>query len=156
MGQWTGIRLSGIMYLKTVIDSLILQKETGKPTARIDYGLAPMKYDSYLNDIFGQFTNFILGFFFLLSVLLPMITLVGKFMNDKISRTRETMKLMGLNDSTYFFSYFTFYAILQLIVSFGCTLVVKSKIFPNSNYFLLSIFFFIFGVSLFPFAIAIR
>lgn len=153
--QWTNIIATGIFYLKTIADNAILSvvKSGNVKDARISYAFAPMIYDRYDTIPFGEMGDVVLGYLFLLSVLLPLITLIGKFMTDKITRMRESMKIMGINDSTYFLSYFIFYAISQLIVSFGCTAIIKQTIFPNSNYLLLAVFFFLFGISIYPFAI---
>jgi len=154
-GELMEIFRSGAFYLKTIADNLILKKESKNNDAQISYAYVPMMYKEYEDDLFGMLTDFLLGYFFLLSVLLPLITLIGKFMNDKISRMRESMKLMGINDSTYFISYFLFYAILQFLVSFGCAAIIKNTLFPKSNYLILAIFFFLFGIAIYPVAIII-
>jgi hypothetical protein len=153
--QWQSIKNTGIFYLKTIADSSILNVTNKNITPTLSYAFVPMKYDSYVMPPFGEGTDMMLGYFFVLSTLLPLITMIGKFMNDKTTRMRESMKIMGINDSTYFLSYFAFYAIIQFIVSFGCTAIIKTAMFPRSNYLLVATFFFLFGISIFPFAIIV-
>lgn len=153
--MWGNLLSIGAIYLKTIADTIILRAASDNPDAKLAYGFAIMKYDSYDDDMFSMLGDIVLGYFFLLSVLLPLITLIGKFMTDKISRMRESMKILGISDTTYFISYFTFYAIYQFVVSFGCALVIKQSLFKNSNYFLLALFFFLFGISIYPFAIIV-
>ena len=134
---------------------MILKGAVNNKDAEITYGFAPMKYDAYTDSFFGQLTDMILAYFFLLSILMPLLTLIGKIMQDKTSRMRETMKIAGVNDSTYMTSYFFFYAILQLIVSLGCALIITPVMFKNTSFVLLFLFFFLFAVAAFPFAIIV-
>jgi len=158
--QWNSISQTGIFYLKTIADHSILKAATKLKVPMIEvpmisYAFAPMKYDSYEVPTVTLFIEPMMGQLFLLTMLLPLITLIGKFMNDKTTRMRESMKIMGINDSTYFLSYFAFYTIFQLIVSFGCIGIVKTAVFPKSNYLLIAMSFFLFGLCIYPFAIII-
>ena len=155
LSQWLTLNSTALFYLKTIADNMILKEIKKNDSACITYAFAPLKYDEYEEGALLMFSDMFIGYFFVLSVILPLLTLIGKFMTDKSTRMRDSMKLMGINDSTYFLSYFLFYLLLQFIVSFGCTAIIKTTVFPKSNYFIIAGLLLLFGISVYPFAIII-
>lgn len=49
--------------------------------------------------------------------LIPFYYIVSKLAEEKESKSREGMKMMGFKDSSYFLSWFVFYAIIILTMS---------------------------------------
>jgi ABC-2 family transporter protein len=87
--------------------------------------------------------------------LIPLYYLVSKFAEEKESKSREGMKMMGLKDSTYFLSWFVFYAVIIIVMSTVITLMVSINLFPNSNKFLIFMMSFFYGLSLFGFSLVV-
>lgn len=141
--------------MKTVVDNQILFRVTGNPNAKIVHSFTPFKFKTYKLDEFRELRDYIIGLFFLISLIPPLVGLIGKLMDDKMSKMRETLKIMGLSDFAYYLGYFIFYAAIQAVVSFLSPLIVYYFLFPKTNYFLLSSFFFGFCLTLFPTAIII-
>lgn len=87
--------------------------------------------------------------------LIPLYYLVSKFAEEKESKAREGMKMMGLKDATYFFSWFIFYLVVILVMSIIMTVLVGINVFSNSNAFLIFLLALFYGLSLFGFSILI-
>ncbi len=151
--EYHHLEQTGMLYLKTLADSFILKQETKDSNARINYAYVPMPYPEYSEDYFSVGVYYVLGYGFLLSVMFPLVTLIGKLMNDKTTRMRETMRIVGITDSTYFTSYFVFYGIMQAVIAFIGMAISCGSLFPTTNYLLLSLFFFLFGLAIYPIAL---
>ena len=81
--------------------------------------------------------------------------MVSKIAEEKESRGREGMKMMGLRDETYFLAWFIF---LLLIVTGMSTLMVITAavgVFPQSNMFLILLMSVLYGMTMFGFAFSI-
>ena len=59
------------------------------------------------------------------------------------------MRMMGLTDTIYWTSWFIFYTIIVTIISLVSTIIITTKVFPHSNWGLILLFFWLFGMSLF-------
>ena len=61
--------------------------------------------------------------------------------------------MMGMKDRTYWFSWFLYYTIIILIISVISTIVLAAGRFKYTNWFLLFLFYFLWGMSIFAFGI---
>jgi hypothetical protein len=61
------------------------------------------------------------------------------------------MKMMGMTDTSYWFSWFTYYVIVVTIISAICTQIVGNLIKTQKSVFFITIW--LFGVSLFGYAL---
>ena len=87
--------------------------------------------------------------------LIPLYYIVSKLAEEKESKAREGMKMMGLKDFTYYLSWFIFYTVIIIIMSAIMTLLVGLNVFSQSNGLLILILAILYGLSLFGFAIFI-
>jgi hypothetical protein len=94
-------------------------------------------------------------FFFMFTFLIPLFYLVSKLAEEKESKSREGMKMMGLKDSAYFLSWFAFFFIIILFMSLVILGMLSINVFSNSNGFLVFMLALLYGMSLFGFAIII-
>ena len=88
--------------------------------------------------------------FFVMSIyLLPLYYLVTKLAEEKESRAREGMKMMGLKDKTYFIAWFIFF--LGIITLMSCLLVgtASVKVFSKSNNLLIFLMVVEYGMTLY-------
>jgi len=106
--------------------------------------------DQFLDVLAGS-----LAFFFLLTFFTPMYRLISFVVDEKSSRAREGMKIMGLRDSPYWLSWFLYYLIVVTIISVCAAGILKINIFLNTSYTLLFFFFWLYGFSLFSLAVLI-
>eukprot|EP00794_Sanderia_malayensis_P009395 gene9395-10383_t len=78
-----------------------------------------------------------------------MMFLLTYVVTEKEKKIKEAMKIMGLSQFAFWFTWFITYAI---IITIGVILVViiarVSSLFGNSNYFIIFIMFFLYGLSI--------
>lgn len=91
--------------------------------------------------------------YLMFSFLLPLFYMTSKLAEEKESRAREGMKMMGLSDSTYFLSWFIFHVTIIFIQSILVAGVTSFNVFPNSNPALLFLFCFLYGLCIFAFVL---
>jgi ATP-binding cassette subfamily A (ABC1) protein 3 len=91
-----------------------------------------MKTPSY-NDVGFLAVNLLtlnFPFFFIFTFLIPLYYIVSKLAEEKESKAREGMKMMGLNDFTYYISWFIFYTFIILVMSIIMVLIIGLTVFP--------------------------
>ena len=87
--------------------------------------------------------------------LIPLYYITSKLAEEKESKSREGMKMMGLKDSTYFLSWMTTYATVIFVMSLLIAIMVSFNTFKQSNKVLFFLMNFIYGISLFGFAVVV-
>ena len=118
--------------------------------------LVPYKSDSYIKDDFDRVIKAMLPFFMLLMYILPVYRLISNIVSEKETKARESMKMMGLSDFSYWLSWFVYYFIIVLIISISCTIILSANVFKFSNRGIIFLYFFIYGLSLFGLCILIQ
>lgn len=58
---------------------------------------------------------------------------------EKEKKIKEGMKIMGMNDSSFYLSWVIWYFVIYLITSFLVSLILKGTVFSNSNFWLILI-----------------
>jgi ATP-binding cassette, subfamily A (ABC1), member 3 len=96
-----------------------------------------------------------LPFFMLLMYILPVYRLISNVVSEKESKARESMKMMGLSDVSYWLSWFTYYFIIVTIISILCVIILSFNVFTYSNKGIIFLFFWIYGISLFGLCVLI-
>ena len=128
------------------------------PAKRGDFGslvTAPMPVQSlYSNPFYGNSGPFV-GLILCLCLLYPVSRLIKVLVEDKESRRRETLKMMGMADwvhpASYAITYFvefTFIAIVQ-------TLLMKDSVMSHSSPALMFVFFWFFALSMMCLALSL-
>ena len=98
----------------------------------------------------------VLPFFMLLIYILPMYRLISNIVSEKESKARESMKMMGLNDFSYWLSWWVYYFIIVTIISALVILILSFNVLKYSNVGLVFLFFWIYGLSLFGLAVFLQ
>lgn len=117
----------------------------------------PYKSKPFINlpdQISGQL-SLVFPLYFMFTFLLPLFYMISKLGEEKESKSREGMKMMGLNDQTYFLSWFIFHLTIILIQSAEVAVMTSFNVFPNSNPFLIFIWCFLYGLCIFSFVICV-
>eukprot|EP00347_Sterkiella_histriomuscorum_P002219 403369012 len=147
---------AGFMGVYQILMNTILQVK-GKLNFQIDIAYMPMmtpSYNSQSSSVTEQLSqNF--PFYIMFTYLIPLYYLVSKLSEEKESKLREGMKMMGLKDSSYFASWIVFYMIIITVMSLIIMGVLRINVFPQSNMFLVFIMNFLYGLSLFGFSLVI-
>ena len=87
-------------------------------------------------------------FFFMIIQLIPFYYIVSKISSEKELKSREGMKMMGLEDSTYFLSWFIMYSMISLNTAVIMT-IMSIWIFKNINLFLFFVFVMLYSFTLY-------
>lgn len=112
------------------------KKNYGLSEARPFYdqqlGYSPMMSQQFSNVSPQQLAQLVQNFpfFFMIILLIPFYYIVQKLASEKESKAREGMKMMGLNDSTYYLAWFIFYFAVCTLTSIILTFMAGS-IFKN-------------------------
>ena len=108
-----------------------------------------------MEPIAAQNLTLIFPFFVMCIYLLPLYYMVTKLAEEKESRGREGMIMMGLKHETYFISWFLFLFCIVLTMSVVLVLSASLKIFVQSNLLLILAMCILYGMTMFGFAFVI-
>jgi hypothetical protein len=116
----------------------------------------PYKADAYISDEFGMVLSNMMSFFMLLMYILPVYRLISNIVSEKESKARESMRMMGLSDASYWLSWFTYYLIIVTIISVLCIIILSANVFKYSNRGYIFLYFWVYGMSLFGLCIFLQ
>jgi len=138
-----------------ITNSVLRVKARNQTVPHIAVTVIPFKTVPYTYDDFMYFLETNLPFFMLLIYILPVYRLISNIVTEKESKARESMKIMGLKDFSYWLSWFAYHLFSVTVISILCVVILSFNVIVNSNKLVLFLFFWIFGTSLFGFAIFI-
>ena len=72
-----------------------------------------------------------------------------RIVNEKESRAKESMKMMGLKDFPYFLSWWCYFTIVNTTLAALCVLVLMTLVMTYSNGFIVFLMLWLFGQSAF-------
>ena len=150
MESYQKYQYSGYTYIMKCINEYILKKEVNL-NATLNFGMIPMKYVNYKDDKFGEFIGFIVPFFLVIAYMCPLCLYIYRMVQEKESRAKEGMKIMGLSEGTYFLSYFLQYLVINIIVSLINTIILKF-VFTKIPFYFLYLIFFLWAMNVFALA----
>jgi ATP-binding cassette subfamily A (ABC1) protein 3 len=139
---------SGYLQMMRIINEYILRSVTNNKDASIQFGLVPNEFTSYVNDRFGSFLSFLVPFFIVIAYLYPLCIVVFRMVKEKEARAKEGMKIMGLSETVYFFSFFLQYLLTNTIWAIICSLIL-SRVFTHVAFIFLLAMFWLYGISVF-------
>lgn len=139
---------SGYIYMMKIINDLIFQTTTNNPQNKIDLVIAPQKFNYTKDDPFSRFIGFLVPFFIVIAYLFPLIIIIFRMIKEKETRVKEGMKIMGLTDSAYFFSWFFHYLILNTFYAVFNSLIL-TRVFTYVSFGYLFLIFFLYGMTIF-------
>jgi ATP-binding cassette, subfamily A (ABC1), member 3 len=138
---------SGFVQLQTVIDNLILQAETSNANARIRPTVQNVRIPKYYSDeigkaLTGNFSNFVV-----LPLIVIFLQVVRGILKEKENKTREAMRIMGMSDTSFYLSWIIYYAIIMAVVSALCVSIMRASVFVHSDWSLMFVWHWLFGIS---------
>ena len=139
---------SGYSYMMKLINEYILQKELKNSDATIDFAMLPMPYLDYRSDPFSKSIGYMIPFFIIIAYMCPLCLYVYRMVGEKENKSKEGMKIMGLDEGTYFLSYFIQYVVITFIDSLINTLIL-SFIFTKIPFYFLFLILFLWTLDLF-------
>ena len=139
---------SGYSYMMKLINEYILQKELKNSDATIDFAMLHMPYLDYRSDPFSKSIGYMIPFFIIIAYMCPLCLYVYRMVGEKENKSKEGMKIMGLDEGTYFLSYFIQYVVITFIDSLINTLIL-SFIFTKIPFYFLFLILFLWTLDLF-------
>ncbi|XP_075141496.1 glucosylceramide transporter ABCA12, partial [Leptodactylus fuscus] len=132
----------GFVYLQENIDRAIIQMQTNKTLDNVGVQYQPMPFPCYTKNSFLYSMAFSLPIALMISWVLFIAAFVKKLVHEKELRLHEYMKMMGINSGSHFFAWFIECACFLIITVAILVLILKfGKILPNSDGFILFLFF---------------
>ena len=147
--QSYGIYTNGAYnYIMKLVNEYILKNQTKEKYASFSYAVTPMKYIDYRVDPFGQFFGNITAICILIAYIFPLNIYVYKIVNEKESRIKEGMKIMGMGDGEYFLSYFIQYVFISIFITALNAFIYQQVLTVIPYYYLYSMIF-LFSIDVF-------
>ena len=81
--------------------------------------------------------------------ILPVFTIVSLIVKEKESKTKESMRMMGMTDTPYWLSWLAYYTVLNTILSLVAWLVLCINVIGASNPFYIFLMIWMYGQSIF-------
>lgn len=136
------------------LTDIVLWMLKGKPTMEMHIMLIPMKTPEFteLPPFAAQQLSIAFPFFYICIYLLPLYYMVTKLAEERESRAREGMKMMGLKDRTYFAGWFIFFFMINILIASLIVAVLSIEVFANSNMWLLWLMSLEYGMTLYGFS----
>ena len=138
----------GFLGLMKILYDYILRKETGNENAYIDMIVLNNKFSVAVFDKFELFMGYFIGFFLIITYVIPLCRFVFTIVQEKECKSKEGMKIMGLSEFSYFLSYFIHYFILNLFYTIVNSIILK-LVCKQIPFIYILLFFFLFGLNIF-------
>jgi len=137
---------SGFLSLQNFIDNLILQKETNSG-AKIESTVTSRTVKAYTEDDLAENLSGQISLFIALPLLLPYLRFMNGILTEKEKKIREGMKIMGLQNSAFYLSWFITYFIIFTITSILVAIPLKA-LMKNSSWGLIFLWHWEFSMTL--------
>lgn len=111
--------------------------------------IVPTKITTVTVDGFATLMQMSLTLFFLLMYIPLIYRTVYRIVFEKVTKTKESMRIMGLTDFPYWASWFCYYTLVNLCITTGVWLVLNINAFNRASALALWIVIFVYGQSLF-------
>ena len=128
---------------------MILREVTGKEDAMITMMGVPLPAEAIVVDLFSRIFSRQLPTFLLLMFILPLYNTVFAIVKEKESKAKESMRMMGMGDMSYWLSWFVFYATISFSISTIAFAVLSINVIVHSDKIYVWIWFVVHGFSLF-------
>jgi ATP-binding cassette subfamily A (ABC1) protein 3 len=136
------------------LTSNYLLRDDSHDAGFIKADMYPMRFDDYIEDSFLVGLGNTLVFLLIFSFLLPVCRFLSAIVQEKETRTKEMMMMMGLKSSAYWLSWITYYFCIYTVISILVTLIIVGmKVFTFSRPGLVFLYFWLFSMSNIAFSI---
>ena len=141
-------RKGGFLAIQSTIGQWALSQERSGGSLRVAF--SPMETLSYESDsTFQQILDGVLASALLLVWIVPYIRFVLVMTNEKETRIKETMRIMGMSEAAYAGSWFVQYLITAFIISFLLTLFGGLFFLKNSEWLIMFFVYFTNGLAVY-------
>ena len=156
---WNQYINNGNAFLQQFMDTYILHQSTGS-TQSLSVTLAarqltgiPFPTPPYIVDNFASAVGAFLGLLFVIIFVYSVTRMIKLIVEEKETRIKEGLKMMGLKPSTLWLSWLITYLIIFIITSILITLITANNVFKYSDKGLIFFFFLLAQLTFFAFAL---
>lgn len=139
----------GFVYMQNLAANVVLKHSTQKPSASIAAVTIPFLYSDIEGDFFPLILNGLFSFFLQLIYIPFLYRTVNRVVSEKSTRARESMRMMGMSDFSYWLSWLLYWTVINLAISIIIWFLGTVNIFQKDHGDALFLFVFLFGQSLF-------
>ncbi len=153
--QYQKYFLSGFLSLENAIDKWIFEYTNATSNTQYEECSAgiptpvfiPFPTYEYEQNPYYSSIGFLLGIAMVMSTMYPMSKLTKSIVEEKETKMRELMKIMGLKDWIHRLTWFLVAFILFLWIAITSTIITNITFLTNSNGLLIFLYFFLFLLS---------
>ena len=147
----------GFLTIQNIVDNLILKRiAPSSPEAVITPGFVPMYFDDYIDDSFMGIVTTVLPLFIIITYIIPVGRMIANTVQEKESRIKEVMMMMGMTNRAYWASWITYYFCLYSVLAGVITLITQVHVFKYSSGGFIFLYFWLFGISCIAFCFLIQ
>ena len=106
----------------------MLANHVGDYKAWISFLFQPLQTDTSMSDPFASTLALLLPLFLVLAYVPQVYNMTFKIVQEKESRVKETMRIMGLTALPYWMSWFALYTLLNTVMTTLAWLVLLFKV----------------------------
>jgi len=143
----------GYETLHNLAANVILKIETKVDSASISIVADAMKADYNKMDSFKGVLTKILPFLFILIFIPPVYNMVTLIVKEKESRMKENMRMMGMNDTPYWLSWYVYYTLVSTIIVVLAWAMLMINVIEVSDSFLILLYLWIYAQAVFGFIV---
>ena len=136
---------NGYAMLQNLIANVVLKYATNNPAATISLMAVPEPSATTQLDAFSEILSGTLPLLLLFMYILPVFTIVSLIVKEKESKTKESMRMMGMTDSPYWLSWFMYYTTLNTVLSFIAWAVLNINVIGYSNPWYILLYIWLYG-----------
>lgn len=129
------------------IDNLIFKSVTSS-TLNIIPTITSMKVEKHGKDDLITTLKGNFAVFLVLPMILVYLRMTYGLLVEKEKKIREGMKVMGMSDASFYVSWVLYYLIIYFLISILVASILKGAIFKSSDWSVIFIWHFLFGISL--------
>ena len=155
--SWAQLLTNGEVFLQSFMEgyTLLSAMAPGSPFPSRNLLFTPMPTPPYIDDEFADTVGTFLGLLFTVVFLWPVTRLVKLMVEEKETRIKEGMRMMGLYDSTLWFSWLLTYTLIFILTSLLITVITSGNVFEYSDKAYIFFFFLLAQMSFFSFCLLI-
>jgi ABC-2 family transporter protein len=148
---WNRTFAYGTTHFMVYVTDFLLLMLRGKQMNELEIAFVGMKTPSFYELPYQSQTQLIQTFpiFYICIFMLPLYYMVTKLAEEKESKIRESMKMMGLGDHSYYKAWFLFNAFIGLIISTTIQLILTTDVFWMSDFLVVFAMSFIYSLNIF-------
>jgi hypothetical protein len=139
----------GYSTLQNIITTMILREATLEENAYLNMMAVPVPAAETSTSEFVYVFIAIFPLVFALTFIIPVYNMTFLLVKEKESRSKESMRMMGMSDVAYWFSWFVYYIVyMTVFVVIAWALLLLNVIeYTTPGYILL--FFWVYGIAIF-------